>query len=145
QKRAMENPKIRFTWNTEVVEFLGNGKLDSLRLRNVETGEESVLPVGGAFVAIGHQPNTTVFKGQIDLDAKGYVAMPEPASTRTNIDGVFAAGDVRDHTYRQAVTAAGDGCKAAIDAERWLEEHRDEQVDRSGEMYAMTPPRSDTR
>jgi thioredoxin reductase (NADPH) len=140
QQRAFENPKISFTWNTEVVEFVGNGKLEALRLRDVLTGEERLKEFGGAFVAIGHQPNTKLFEGQIDLDEKGYIKMPDPASTITNIEGVFAAGDVRDHTYRQAVTAAGDGCKAAMDAERWLEAHRDTMVDRSAEMYAMAPP-----
>ena len=124
QKRALENPKIHFTWNTEVAEFVGNGKLEALRLRDLQSGQERVQPFGGAFVAIGHQPNTAIFQGQLELDEKGYVAMPDPVSTRTNIDGIFAAGDVRDHTYRQAVTAAGDGCKAAIDAERWLEAHK---------------------
>jgi thioredoxin reductase (NADPH) len=145
QQRAMANPKITFTWNTEVLEFVGNGKLEGLRLRDVNTGQESVRTFGGAFVAIGHQPNTKLFEGQVDLDEKGYVAMPDPASTITNIPGVFAAGDVRDHTYRQAVTAAGDGCRAAIDAERWLEEHKDEAVDRSSELYALAPPRLDER
>src|SRR5579862_7377670 len=145
QQRAEQNPKISFTWNTEVLEFVGNGKLEALRLRNVVTGEETLKQYGGAFVAIGHQPNTKLFQGQIDLDEKGYVAMPDPGSTITNVPGVFAAGDVRDHTYRQAVTAAGDGCKAAIDAERWLEEHKDTQVDRSAELYAMAPPRPETR
>ena len=145
QQRAMENPKITFTWNTEVLEFVGNGKLEALRLRDVSSGQEMVKPYGGAFVAIGHQPNTKLFNGQIDLDDKGYVKMPDPASTITNIPGVFAAGDVRDHAYRQAVSAAGDGCKAAIDAERWLEANRDTQVDRSSEMYAMAPPRMDER
>lgn len=145
QQRAMDNPKISFTWNTEVLEFVGNGKLEALRLRDTASGQETVKPFGGAFVAIGHQPNTKLFQGQIDLDDKGYIAMPDPASTITNIPGVFAAGDVRDHVYRQAVSAAGDGCKAAIDAERWLEANRDPQVDRSAEMYAMAPPRADER
>jgi thioredoxin reductase (NADPH) len=145
QQRAQENPKIHFMWNTEVLEFVGNGKLEALRLRDATSGQEIVKPYGGAFVAIGHQPNTRLFAGQIDLDDKGYIAMPDPASTITNIPGVFAAGDVRDHVYRQAVSAAGDGCKAAIDAERWLEANRDTQVDRSAEMYAMAPPRLDER
>jgi len=145
QQRAMDNPKINFTWNTEVLEFVGNGKLEALSLRDLSSGQEIVKPYGGAFVAIGHQPNTKLFNGQIDLDDKGYVKMPDPASTITNIPGVFAAGDVRDHVYRQAVSAAGDGCKAAIDAERWLEANRDTQVDRSSEMYAMAPPRMDER
>ncbi|MBV8083632.1 MAG: thioredoxin-disulfide reductase [Chloroflexi bacterium] len=145
QQRAEQNPKINFTWNAEVLEFVGNGKLQGLRLRDVVTGQETVKEYGGAFVAIGHQPNTKLFEGQIELDEKSYVKMIDPASTITNIPGVFAAGDVRDHTYRQAVTAAGDGCKAAIDAERWLEEHKDTTVDRSREMYAMAPPRLDEK
>ena len=145
QQRAMANPKISFTWNTDVLEFVGNGKLEALRLRDVSSGQEIVKPYGGAFVAIGHQPNTKLFHGQVELDDKGYVKMPDPASTITNIPGVFAAGDVRDHVYRQAISAAGDGCKAAIDAERWLEANRDTQVDRSSEMYAMAPPRADER
>jgi len=145
QQRAVDNPKINFTWNTEVVEFVGNGKLEALRLRDLSSGQEIVKPYGGAFVAIGHRPNTKLFDGQIDLDDKGYVKMADPASTITNIPGVFAAGDVRDHVYRQAISAAGDGCKAAIDAERWLEANRDTQVDRSNEMYAMAPPRLDER
>jgi thioredoxin reductase (NADPH) len=145
QKRAEENPKISFTWNTEVLEFVGNGKLEGLRLKDAATGKETLKEYGGAFVAIGHQPNTKLFEGKIDLDDKGYVKMIDPASTITNIPGVFAAGDVRDHVYRQAITAAGDGCKAAIDAERWLEEHKDEHVNRSAEMYAMAPPREDER
>ncbi|MFI5267855.1 MAG: thioredoxin-disulfide reductase [Chloroflexota bacterium] len=145
QQRAMDNPKINFTWNTEVLEFMGNGKLEALRLHDLSSGREIVKPYGGAFVAIGHRPNTKLFNGQIDLDDKGYVKMPDPASTITNIPGVFAAGDVRDHVYRQAISAAGDGCKAAIDAERWLEANRDTQVDRSSEMYAMAPPRADER
>ena len=145
QQRAMDNPKIAFTWNTEVLEFVGNGKLEALRLRDVGSGQETLKSFGGAFVAIGHQPNTKLFAGQIDLDDKGYIAMPDPASTITNIPGVFAAGDVRDHVYRQAISAAGDGCRAAIDAERWLEANSDGQVDRSAEMYAMAPPREDER
>ncbi|MDE3074409.1 MAG: thioredoxin-disulfide reductase [Chloroflexota bacterium] len=124
QQRAVENPKIDFLWNAEVIEMLGEEKLEALRLRDAQTCEETTRPFGGVFVAIGHQPNTELFKGQIDLDAKGYISVPNPESTATNVPGVFAAGDVRDHIYRQAVTAAGDGCKAAIDAERWLEANK---------------------
>ena len=145
QQRAQENPKISFLWDTEVLEMQGNGKLSSLRLRNVNTGEETERPFGGVFVAIGHQPNTKLFAGQLELDGKGYVKSPHPESTVTNIPAVFAAGDVRDHVYRQAVTAAGDGCKAAIDAERWLEAHNDRSVDRSAELYAMAPARMDEK
>lgn len=119
QDRALKNPKINFIWNTEVAEVLGEDEVTGLRLRNVKTGEESILPVQGFFLAIGHQPNTGLFKGVLDMDKVGYIVPVE--HTMTNIPGVFAAGDVTDHRYRQAVTAAGDGCRAAIDAERWLE------------------------
>lgn len=117
--RALSNPKIEVIWDTEVVEMLGEDKLTGLNIRNRKTGTESVLPVTGAFVAIGHYPRSELVKGQIDLDEEGYVLV-ENGSTRTNIDGVFACGDLVDHTYRQAVTAAGSGCAAALDAERWL-------------------------
>ena len=119
QERAMKNPKISFIWNTEVTEVLGEDTITGLRLRNLKTGEKSELPVQGFFLAIGHKPNTDLFKGLIDMDQTGYIVPVE--HTMTNIPGVFAAGDVTDHRYRQAVTAAGDGCRAAIDAERWLE------------------------
>jgi thioredoxin reductase (NADPH) len=119
QDRALKNPKISFIWDTEVVEVLGEDELTGLRLNNVKTGEETTLPVQGFFLAIGHQPNTGLFKGILDMDSIGYIVPVE--YTMTNIAGVFAAGDVTDHRYRQAVTAAGDGCRAAIDAERWLE------------------------
>jgi len=119
QDRAFKNPKISFIWNTEVTEALGEESVTGLRLRNLKTGEESTLPVQGFFLAIGHKPNTDLFKGIIHMDKVGYIIPAE--HTMTNIPGVFAAGDVTDHRYRQAVTAAGDGCRAAIDAERWLE------------------------
>jgi len=119
QDRAFRNPKISFIWETDVTEVLGDDAITGLLLRNVKTGEESVLPVQGLFLAIGHEPNTGLFKGVIDMDQKGYIVPVE--YTMTNIPGVFAAGDVTDHRYRQAVTAAGDGCRAAIDLERWLE------------------------
>jgi thioredoxin reductase (NADPH) len=119
QDRAFKNPKISFIWDTEVTEVLGENEVTGLRLHNVKTGEESTLPVQGFFLAIGHQPNTDLFKGILDMDKVGYIVPFE--HTMTNIPGVFAAGDVTDHRYRQAVTAAGDGCRAAIDAERWLE------------------------
>jgi len=124
QDRALANPKIRFVWDTEVAEVLGEDRVGGLRLRNVTTGEESVLPVTGLFVAIGHDPRSELFTGQLPLDADGYLEVAQPSS-RTAIDGVFAAGDVVDRTYRQAVTAAGTGCAAAIDAERWLAEHKE--------------------
>ncbi|GGO01586.1 thioredoxin-disulfide reductase [Microbispora bryophytorum] len=119
QDRAFANEKIRFIWDSEIVDVVGEERVSSVRLRNVKTGEESDLPVGGLFVAIGHEPRTDLLKGQIDLDEQGYIEVDAP-STRTNIDGVFAAGDVVDHSYRQAITAAGTGCAAALDAERWL-------------------------
>jgi len=119
QDRAFRNPKISFIWETDVTEVLGDDAITGLLLRNLKTGEESVLPVQGLFLAIGHEPNTGLFKGVIDMDQKGYIVPVE--YTMTNIPGVFAAGDVTDHRYRQAVTAAGDGCRAAIDLERWLE------------------------
>jgi thioredoxin reductase (NADPH) len=122
QDRAFDNPKIGFRWNSEVAEVLGDGKVSGLRLRDTKTAEESTLPVNGVFVAIGHEPRTELFAGQLPMDAEGYLLVEHP-STRTGVDGVFAAGDVVDHTYRQAVTAAGTGCAAALDAERWLTDH----------------------
>ena len=119
QDRAFDNPKIKFLWDTEVLEAVGDTKLTGLRVRNVKTGEESVLEVSGVFVAIGHEPRSELFTGQLDISPEGYLLVQQP-TTRTNIEGVFASGDVVDHIYRQAVTAAGTGCSAAIDAERWL-------------------------
>ncbi len=124
QHRAMTNPKIKFAWDSEVTEVLGEDRVSGLRLRNLKTGEESVLPVTGMFIAIGHDPRSELFADQLPLDAEGYLKVEQP-STRTAIDGVFAAGDVVDHIYRQAVTAAGTGCAAALDAERWLAEHEE--------------------
>jgi thioredoxin reductase (NADPH) len=122
QDRAFDNPKIGFRWNSEVAEVLGEGKVSGLLLRDTKTAEESTLPVNGVFVAIGHEPRTELFAGQLPMDSAGYLLV-EPPSTRTGVDGVFAAGDVVDHIYRQAVTAAGTGCAAALDAERWLTDH----------------------
>jgi thioredoxin reductase (NADPH) len=119
QDRALSNPKIRFAWDSEVTEVVGEDRVSGLRLRNLKTGEESILEVSGIFVAIGHDPRSELFTGVLATDAEGYLLVEQP-STRTAIDGVFAAGDVVDHTYRQAVTAAGTGCAAALDAERWL-------------------------
>lgn len=138
QSRARSNPKIDFVWNSVVEEIVGEQNVTGVRLRNVQTGDTSVLETDGVFVAIGHKPNTELFAGQVELDAKGYVAMPNPETAETNIPGVFAAGDVRDHRYRQAITAAGDGCKAAMDAERWLEAQGKAEVDLSGEVYSLT-------
>jgi thioredoxin reductase (NADPH) len=119
QDRAFKNPKISFIWDTTVAEVLGDGAVTGLLLRNLKTDELSEIPVQGLFLAIGHQPNTELFKGAIDMDKAGYIVPVE--HTMTNIPGIFAAGDVTDHRYRQAITAAGDGCRAAIDLERWLE------------------------
>ncbi|GIH98017.1 thioredoxin-disulfide reductase [Planobispora takensis] len=122
QDRAFANEKIRFVWDSEVVDVLGDQKVSGVRLRNVKTGEESELAATGLFIAIGHDPRTELLKGQVELDDEGYIKVEAP-STRTNLDGVFAAGDVVDHTYRQAITAAGTGCSASLDAERWLADH----------------------
>jgi thioredoxin reductase (NADPH) len=119
-QRAIAHPKIEVLWNTTIEEVLGGDLVTGLRVKNVLTDEESVLPVEGFFLAIGHDPNTKIFQGQLDLDASGYVAT-EGGSTRTSVEGVFAAGDVVDHYYQQAVTAAGMGCQAAIDVEHWLD------------------------
>jgi thioredoxin reductase (NADPH) len=119
QDRAFANEKIKFVWDSEVVEVVGDNKITGLRLKNVRDGSEQVLPVSGMFVAIGHLPRSELFTGQLEIDSEGYLVVDQP-TTRTAIEGVFACGDVVDHTYRQAVTAAGTGCSAAIDAERWL-------------------------
>jgi thioredoxin reductase (NADPH) len=124
QDRAGANPKIRFVWDSEVAEILGEDRVAGVRLRNAKTGEESTLPVTGVFVAIGHDPRSELFTGQLATDAEGYLQVQHPSS-RTAIEGVFACGDVVDRIYRQAVTAAGTGCVAAIDAERWLAEHKE--------------------
>jgi thioredoxin reductase (NADPH) len=121
QQRAIDHPKIEFLWHSSVIDVLGDTKVESIRVRNNETGEESILPVTGLFVAIGHQPNTGIFKGQLDMEDSGYLSTLAN-TTYTNVEGVFACGDVQDHRYRQAITAAGSGCMAALDAERWLED-----------------------
>lgn len=122
QDRAMANPKIQFAWDSVVEEILGDDRVSGVRIRNVKTGEERTLAVTGVFVAIGHDPRSELFTGKLATDPEGYLIVEQP-STRTGIDGVFAAGDVVDHTYRQAVTAAGTGCAAALDAEKWLADH----------------------
>jgi thioredoxin reductase (NADPH) len=119
QDRAMANEKIEFVWDTAVDEVLGDGSVSGVRLKNLKTEEMSELELGGLFVAIGHTPNTSLFEGQIEL-SNGYITVDEPG-TQTSVEGVFAAGDCVDFVYRQAITAAGMGCKAAIDAERYLE------------------------
>jgi thioredoxin reductase (NADPH) len=121
QDRAFANPKIEFRWNTVVEDVVGNGKVDALKLRDTVTGEASEFETQGLFVAIGHDPNTKLFEGQVEMDANGYVILPYPNSTRTSVEGVYAAGDVADHVFRQAITAAGTGSMAAIEAERWLD------------------------
>ena len=120
QERARANPKIEFLWNSVVTEVCGDTKVSGVKLRDTVTGEESELAVTGLFVAIGHEPNSGLLKGQVELEDNGYVRTFD-GTTRTSVDGVFACGDVQDHYYRQAVTSAGSGCMAAIDAERWLE------------------------
>lgn len=125
QQRALTNPKIEIVWNTVVDDLLGSDKVEGATVRNVVTGEVTTLAVTGLFVAIGHRPNTDLFKGVLQMDDNGYL-ITQSGSTYTDIEGVFACGDVQDHTYRQAVTAAGSGCMAAIDAERWLEKQHDQ-------------------
>lgn len=121
QKRTLENDKIEVHWNRTVTEVLGDEKVSGVRLKSTVDDAEEVLDVTGFFLAIGHTPNSQLFEGVLDMDDTGYLRV-QPGSTRTNVEGVFAAGDVADHVYRQAVTAAGTGCMAAIDAERWLAE-----------------------
>ena len=120
QERAFANDKIDFAWDSEVLEAVGEDRLEGVRLRNVKTGEESLLPATGLFIAIGHDPRSDLVKGQVALDDEGYVVVHALHSTATDAPGVFAAGDLVDHTYRQAITAAGSGCAAALDAERYL-------------------------
>ena len=119
QDRVLKNPKVSVLWNTEIEDVLGSDEVTAVKLKNAKTGESSELKLSGLFVAIGHTPNTKIFKGQLEMDETGYLITK--GGTKTNIPGVFAAGDVQDHVYRQAITAAGTGCMAAIDAERFLE------------------------
>jgi thioredoxin reductase (NADPH) len=122
QERAFSNPKIEVRWNTVVTEIVGDTKLDHIVVEDVVTGAQSQLAVTGLFVAIGHRPNTDLVQGQLELEDNGYLITGQGGgASTTNVEGVFACGDVQDHTYRQAITAAGSGCQAAIDAERWLE------------------------
>lgn len=120
QDKAMKNPKIKFIWNADVLEVLGEQAVTGVRYKDSKTGQTHELPVDGFFLAIGHQPNTQIFEGLLQMDPSGYL-VTQPGSSKTNVEGVFAAGDVADHVYRQAVTAAGTGCMAAIDSERYLE------------------------
>lgn len=119
QARVLNTPNIKVYWNTETVEVLGESKVDGVKVKNNQTNEEQLIPISAFFVAIGHQPNSDLFKGWLDMDEAGYI-MTQPGSSKTNIEGVFACGDVQDKIYRQAVTAAGSGCMAALDAERYL-------------------------
>jgi thioredoxin reductase (NADPH) len=120
QDRALANPKIEVAWNTVVDDVLGDDAVTGVRLRDVATGETREVPASGFFVAIGHVPNTDLFKGWLEMEDSGYL-VTQHGTSFTNVEGVFAAGDVQDHVYRQAITASGSGCMAAIDAERWLE------------------------
>ena len=122
QERAFNNPKIQFHWNSEIEEINGNEKVQHVILRDIQSNEKTKLEVGGVFVAIGHEPNTKLFQGQVELDDLGYVVLKD--HTETSVPGVFAAGDVHDHRYRQAVTAAGYGCMAAIDVDKYLTENK---------------------
>lgn len=132
QERAFADPKISFRWNSEIADILGEAKVSGVVLRDVLSGQESTLPVTGVFVAIGHDPRVDLVRGQVELDSVGYIAV-EGRSSRTNVPGVFACGDVVDHEYRQAITAAGSGCAAALDAERYLAALADElDADRPG-------------
>ena len=121
QARARANPKIKFKWNAVVTEVLGEEKVEGVKVTDVKSGREEVLKVNGLFLAIGHKPNTEFLKGHIAMDEQGYIKIHD--NTLSSVEGVFIAGDVFDRRYRQAITAAGSGCQAAIDAERWLEEH----------------------
>jgi thioredoxin reductase (NADPH) len=121
QERAFKNPKIEFLWNAVITDIMGDTKVTGVKVKSTTTDEVSELPVSGLFVAIGHEPNSSLFKGQLELEANGYIRTMG-GTAKTSVDGVFACGDVQDSYYRQAITSAGSGCMAAIDAERWLEE-----------------------
>ena len=125
QDRVLANPKVKVVWDAEVADVHGKDTVDALEIHNVKTGQRSKLAVQGLFLAIGHVPNTRFLNGALGVDEKGYIRTHGPLETRTNVEGVFVAGDVFDSRYRQAVTAAGSGCKAAIDVERWLHENDD--------------------
>jgi len=141
QERAFKNEKITFLWNTQVIDVIGDKEVEALRLESVETGEERFLEVSGLFVAIGHKPNTEIFAGLLDRDEVGYI-LTQPGTMRTSVSGVFACGDAQDRVYRQAVTAAGTGCMAAIDAERWLAEQGEIEAPRTETEYHVAPATS---
>jgi thioredoxin reductase (NADPH) len=122
QQKAFENPKIHFLWNSVVADIKGDKKIGTIVIRDINNGKQQIIEAGGLFVAIGHEPNTAIFKGQLEMDDKGYIILK--SQTKTSVEGVFAAGDVHDYRYRQAVTAAGFGCMAALDVEKWLTERR---------------------
>jgi thioredoxin reductase (NADPH) len=122
QEKALENPKIQFLWNSVVADIKGDKKIGTVVIKDINNGKQQILQAGGLFVAIGHEPNTAIFKGQLEMDDKGYIILKN--QTKTSVEGVFAAGDVHDYRYRQAVTAAGFGCMAALDVEKWLTERR---------------------
>ena len=125
QDRAHANPKIEFLWNSQISAIRGDDKVSGVEITHSQTGEKSELPVTGLFIAIGHKPNTDIFRGKLVMDESTGYLHTKPGSTHTDVDGVFACGDVQDSIYRQAITAAGSGCMAAIDAERWLEATHD--------------------
>ncbi|HEX2230992.1 MAG TPA: thioredoxin-disulfide reductase [Nitrososphaeraceae archaeon] len=122
QQKAFENPKIHFLWNSVVADIKGDKKVGTIVIKDINNGKQQIIQAGGLFVAIGHEPNTAIFKGQLEMDDKGYIILK--SYTKTSVEGVFAAGDVHDYRYRQAVTAAGFGCMAALDVEKWLTERR---------------------
>ncbi|MGE0242424.1 MAG: thioredoxin-disulfide reductase [Nitrososphaeraceae archaeon] len=124
QEKSFDNPKIQFLWDSTITKITGDKKISKISIKNVNTKEESELSVGGLFVAIGHEPNTKIFKNQIEMDNHGYIVLKE--NSKTSVDGVFAAGDVHDFRYRQAITAAGFGCMAALDVEKWLTENKND-------------------
>jgi thioredoxin reductase (NADPH) len=140
QERALKHPKISFLWDTAVEEVEGENAVQGVKVRNMKSGTTSTLAVQGVFIAIGHEPNTSLFKGLIEMDEMGYITPRE--HTMTNVPGIFAAGDVTDHRYRQAVTAAGDGCRAAIDAERWLESQGEVDKERVADPGTWGEPAS---
>ncbi|RMG24569.1 MAG: thioredoxin-disulfide reductase [Bacteroidetes bacterium] len=123
QKRVMSNENIKIYWNTEAIDITGEDKVEKVIAKNKQTGEIIEIPASAFFVAIGHKPSTDIFKGQLNMDEQGYIQLAQPGTTNTNIEGVFVSGDAADRVYRQAVTAAGTGCMAALDAERWLAAH----------------------